>query len=34
MPDLSEIPHNKATQNISMEWLKNRNIAPPADITK
>jgi hypothetical protein len=34
MPDLSQIPHNKATENISMEWLKNRNIAPPADITR
>lgn len=33
MPDLDEIPHNKANQNISMEWLKNRNLPPPPDIT-
>jgi hypothetical protein len=33
MPDLSQIPHSKATQNISMEWLKNRNIPPPDEIT-
>src|ERR1017187_1970432 len=33
MPDLETIPHNKANQNISMEWLKNRNAPPPADLT-
>jgi hypothetical protein len=33
MPDLDTIPHNKANQNISMEWLKNRNVPPPADLT-
>lgn len=33
MPDLDEIPHNKANQNISIEWLKNRNIPPPPDVT-
>ena len=33
MPDSSQIPHSKATQNISMEWLKNRNIPPPDEIT-
>ncbi len=32
MPDLSQIPHNKATQNISIEWLKNRNAPPPPDV--
>jgi hypothetical protein len=32
MPDLGEIPHNKATQNISIEWLKNRNLPPPPDV--
>jgi hypothetical protein len=32
MPDLSKIPHTKENQNISMEWLKNRNMAPPPDI--
>ncbi len=33
MPDLDELPHNKATQNISIEWLKNRNLPPPPDLT-
>jgi hypothetical protein len=33
MPDLDELPHTKANQNISMEWLRNRNIPPPADIS-
>ena len=33
MPDLHQLPHNKANQNISMEWLKNRNAAPPPDVT-
>jgi hypothetical protein len=32
MPDLREIPHDKANQNISIEWLKNRNIPPPPDV--
>jgi hypothetical protein len=32
MPDLDELPHNKANQSISMEWIKNRNTAPPADV--
>jgi hypothetical protein len=32
MPDLEKIPHTKENQNISMEWLKNRNAAPPPDI--
>jgi hypothetical protein len=33
MPDLDTLPHNKNSQNISLEWLKNRNINPPADLT-
>jgi hypothetical protein len=33
MPDVDEIPHTKQRQNISMEWLKNRNVAAPADVT-
>lgn len=33
MPDLDELPKTKANQNISIEWLKNRNIAPPSDVT-
>lgn len=32
MPDLEKIPHTKENQNISMEWLKNRNVAPPPDV--
>ena len=35
MPDLDELrKENKADQNISIEWLKNRNIPPPPDIFK
>jgi hypothetical protein len=33
MPDLDQIPHTKENQTISMEWLKNRNVAPPSDVT-
>lgn len=33
MPDLDTIPKTKQNQNISMEWLKNRNAAPPANVT-
>ena len=33
MPDLDTLPHNKTNQNISLEWLKNRNISPPPDLT-
>jgi hypothetical protein len=34
MPDLDELRRqNKAPQNISIEWLKNRNIPPPPDVT-
>jgi hypothetical protein len=33
MPDLRDIPQKASPQNVSMEWLKNRNQAPPADIT-
>ncbi len=33
MPDVDELPHTKANQNISIEWLRNRNLPPPADIT-
>lgn len=34
MPDLSELPKNKSTKSISIEWLKNRNLPPPADVRK
>jgi hypothetical protein len=34
MPDLDELSRqNKADPNISIEWLKNRNIPPPPEIT-
>jgi hypothetical protein len=32
MPDLREIPPSKANKNISLEWLKNRNLPPPAEV--
>ena len=34
MPDVDELPHTKANQNISIEWLKDRNLPPPADVTQ
>jgi hypothetical protein len=34
MPDLDNLPkNNNASQNISMEWLKHRNLPPPPDVT-
>ena len=33
MPDLDELKSNKVRENISIEWMKNRNISPPSDIT-
>jgi hypothetical protein len=33
MPDLDTLPKNKENQNISMEWLKHRNLPPPPEIT-
>ncbi len=32
MPDLRDLPPSKANKNISIEWLKNRNVAPPPDV--
>lgn len=32
MPDVGNLPHNKTAQNISIEWMKNRNIPPPPDV--
>jgi hypothetical protein len=32
MPDLDKIPKNTENQNISIEWLKNRNTPPPPDV--
>ncbi len=34
MPDLSTIPQNRATQNIGIEWMKNRAIPPPKEVTR
>jgi hypothetical protein len=33
MPDLDTLPKNNASGNISMEWLKHRNLPPPPEIT-
>src|ERR1035438_7254124 len=33
MPDLDSIPKTKGVPNISMEWMKHRNLPPPPDIT-
>jgi hypothetical protein len=33
MPDLDTLPKTQTNQNISMEWLKHRNMPPPPDIT-
>ena len=33
MPDLDTLPKNKGSQEISMEWLKHRNLPPPPDVT-
>jgi hypothetical protein len=32
MPDLDELKTKKAVQDISTEWMKNRNISPPPDV--
>ncbi len=32
MPDLDTLPKNNASRNISMEWLKHRNLPPPPDV--
>lgn len=34
MPDLRDIKHTKANQNVSIEWFKNRNTPPPPDVIK
>jgi len=33
MPDLDNLPKNQGSQNISLEWLKHRNLPPPPDVT-
>jgi hypothetical protein len=32
MPDLDTLPKAKAGQNISLEWLKHRDLPPPPDV--
>lgn len=34
MPDIDKIPHNRATQNISLEWARNRNLPPPPEVMR
>jgi hypothetical protein len=33
MPDLDTLPKGKAGQNVSLEWLKHRDLPPPPDVT-
>ena len=33
MPDLDTLPKGSKNQNISMEWLKHRDLPPPPDVT-
>jgi hypothetical protein len=33
MPDLDELQKSNGSRNISMEWLKHRNLPPPPDVT-
>jgi hypothetical protein len=33
MPDLDTLPKTKGGQSVSLEWLKNRNVPPPRDVT-
>jgi len=34
MPDRRDIPASSAPQDIGIEWFKNRNLPPPANVTK
>ncbi len=34
MPDLRDIPVTKVKQDVGIEWFKNRNLPPPADVVK
>ena len=34
MPDIEKIPRNKVNSDISVQWMKNRNIPPPADVMR
>ena len=33
MPDLDTLPKAKAGQNVTLEWLKHRDLPPPSDVT-
>jgi hypothetical protein len=33
MPDLDTLPKGKGIQNVNLEWMKHRNLPPPADVT-
>jgi hypothetical protein len=33
MPDLDEMKTAQSRQAVSIEWIKNRNISPPPDVT-
>jgi hypothetical protein len=33
MPDLDTLPKGKGIQNVNLEWMKHRNVPPPADVT-
>jgi hypothetical protein len=33
MPDIDRVPSTKRNKDISLHWVKNRNIPPPADVT-
>ncbi len=33
MPDMRDVPPSKANKNISIEWMKDRNLPPPPDVT-
>lgn len=34
MPDLSTIPQNNVTQNLGIEWMKNRDKPPPQEVMR
>jgi hypothetical protein len=34
MPDIDRIPQNKANKDIGIQWMKNRNLPPPADVKR
>jgi hypothetical protein len=33
VPDINKIPRTEANRQISLQWMKNRNVNPPPDIT-